>query len=856
MSDIEQIGQQADVRIGAAALERMRREIIEAGGREVFFAGALNGDGVVERARVCSRGTEDAVPAIFEALEVGAVVVHNHPGGDIGPSEADLELASIFGHHGHGVYIVDNDVARVYVVVEPFLEKNKHKLSPTDLAETLRPNSPMARFLPEFEVRPQQAQMMAAVAEAFNHDGIAVIEAPTGIGKTVAYLVPAIAWAVRNRERVIVSTKTINLQEQIIAKDIPLLEKCLDEKFSAVLVKGRANYLCFRKLQRALSEATLFDDENVEEALRTISEWANKTSDGSRSDLPFVPPRELWERLCSEADLCAGVQCSYAKKCFLNKARRQIAKADIVVANHHILFSDMAIKKEIGSFTSLAVLPAYKRVIFDEAHNIEDSATEYFGSRVTRGGALALLGRFVNAERGKERGLLPFITRKLVQKALAASLAEIEQIQDLIHNSLMPAIAAARESLIAVFSAIRSLASEKCGEIGRDVKWRLTEQILQDPELREIHKVYALPAVEDVMACAKQCNALHKRLKAIKPNPGESELPFLTELAQLRGYEGRLRALANGLAEGTSADLKPNTVRWIEIDAHRSTICRIATCPLEVGKPLAEWVYPNLKTIVMTSATLAVQRSFEYLFSRIGLDRLADREVAAVALDTPFDFTQQALLCIPTDIPSPEHKAFLDASVEHIREALDITRGHAFVLFTSFYALDYAFRRLETHLKQHGIASMKQGSAPRTHLLERFRSDPSSVLFATDSFWEGVDVAGEALQCVILPKLPFRVPTEPVLQARAEAIDAAGGNSFMAYTVPQAVIKFRQGIGRLIRRKSDRGAVVVLDRRVVMRYYGRAFLESLPELHTVKGPGQRVYDALRGFFAGDGEGEP
>ncbi|MBI5095051.1 MAG: DEAD/DEAH box helicase [Candidatus Hydrogenedentes bacterium] len=826
----------------------MVREIAESGGREVFFAGTLNGDGVVESVRVCARGHESAVPAFFEAVGTREVVIHNHPSGLIAPSEADLELAAIFGRHGNGVFIVDNEVARVYVVVEPFFQRQLSQLSPDELTRSLKPNGKLARALPHFEVRPQQSEMMASVARAFNTDGISVIEAPTGVGKTLAYLLPAVQWAIRNRERVVISTKTINLQEQIVLKDIPVLARCIEDRFTCVLVKGRSNYLCQRKLRQALTELTLFEDQENGPMLKAIAEWAKTTEDGSLSDLPFVPARDVWERLCSEADTCHVSQCPTPSKCFIGRARREMAKADLLVVNHSMLFADMAVKKELGAFTAMGVLPSYQRLVFDEAHHIEDSATEYFGAETTRNGALAALGFLLRVEGVHERGLLPFVRAKLSKLGRRVSAETYETILNVLDNQLCPSIAAAREAVISAFSTLRSLTAERCGQIGRDIKWRLTPEVLRDPQLREAHSVYVLPAMDEILTCVKECNRLLAPLKSIEAAPDETEAPFLTEMTQLNAYRDRLIRVASVLAEVTSEDCPANTVRWIEIDARNETIVRLARCPLEVAESLSEWVYRNLKSVVMTSATLSVQRRFDYLFSRIGLDRVGERNVEALALDSPFDFESQALLCLPNDIAAPDHPSFMEEAVDHIREALSITRGHAFVLFTSFYALDFTFKRLEGDLRRAGIAALKQGSATRTQLLDRFRKDTSSVLFATDSFWEGVDVAGDALQCVILHKLPFRVPTEPILEARAEAIDSSGGNSFMAYTVPQAVIKFRQGFGRLIRRATDRGAILVLDRRIITKYYGKVFLDSLPGVRVVKGPRAGVYMALRNFF--------
>ena len=841
------VGEKASLRFAEEAADRMRREIADAGGREVFFAGSLNAQGLVERVRVCARGTDDAVLAFLDMLASREVVIHNHPSGEIAPSNADMNVAASCGKNGHGVYIVDNAVCAVYVVVEPFLDKDLHLLDPAAIADYFKPDSRMARVLPQYEVRPQQAQMIEVVARAFNHNGIAVLEAPTGVGKTFAYLVPAVLWAMRNRERVVISTRTINLQEQIMFKDIPLLRKCLDVEFNAVLVKGRGNYVCRRKLARALSEATLFDDESVQATMTSLAEWATKTGDGSLSDLPFVPGRELWERVCSEADTCPGLRCPASKTCFVTKARRETAKADLIIANHHILFSDVSVKREAGDFAALAVLPAYLRVILDEAHSIEDSATEYFGVEASRTGALTLLGRFMRRERTHEHGLIPYLRAK-VSKQLRGS--EGDEILNRIDNELMPSLVAARECLIAAFDAVREMTAEKCGQIGRDIKWRLIPEVLADPILREVHTTFMLPAVEEVLQLFRFCDALYGQLKRVPTPPDTGEPLFVMEMQELFAYKMRLEHLAKVLNEGLSQEIIPDSVRWIEIDGHHKHIVRILRCPLDVGKAMNEAVYGHLKTVVMTSATLSVKRGFDFFFKRTGVNLVPSDRVETGILDSPFDFSKQAKVLIPHDMPSPEEKRYLPQSVEALKTILQTTHGHALILFTSYFTLDYTFKNLQEEMGRSGITLLKQGAATRTQLLERFRKDVSSVLLATDSFWEGIDVAGDALQCVVVSKLPFRVPTEPIQEARAEDIDGRGGNSFMEYTVPQAVIKFRQGFGRLIRRKTDRGTIVVLDRRISTKYYGKTFLESLPGVPVVVGTLGEVYQELTDFYQG------
>ena len=842
------LGEVAERRLTESAAEAIRGAIAETGGREVFFAGSLDSEGRVESVRVCARGTEGAVPAIFEGIRTREVVIHNHPSGHIAPSEADLQLAVHFSNNGHGVYIVDNDAARVFVVVEPFDESSVQRLNPSELGAALEPGGVLSKALSDFEVRPQQRAMMESVARAFNHDGIAVVEAPTGVGKTIAYLLPAVAWARQNRERVVVSTRTINLQEQVVHKDIPVLNRCFEKPVQAALVKGRGNYLCQRKLQRAIGEATLFDDDEDAKSLKSIAEWADTTTDGSLSDLAFVPKRDLWNRVCSESDICSAGNCPNADRCFVGRARREIAKADVLVVNHHMLFSDLSIKEELGNFSAPAVLPAFQRVVFDEAHSIEESATEHFGMSAARIGLMALLGRFLRSERGHERGLLPYLKVSLIREAKNFAGSDINAIIELIDTEVQPALVSARDGGLAAFESLRSWALQHTDDSGRESRLRLTQSLLEDKELRQLHGVYVQPACEELQRCAQLCGRLHGMVKDLGVPGDAPESPFLTELLQLESYRNRLLRMAAAMAEATSAKLAENTVRWIEVDRGNPGIVRVARCPLEVGKPLAEWVYGNLKTVVMTSATLTVDQKFDYFGSRVGTGRVAESRVETQQLDTPFSYEEQAMLGVVNDLPSPEEKDFLEPCAEAIGEAIEIAGGSAFVLFTSYYALDFTHRRLAPALTRAGITPLKQGEVSRSHLLDRFRSDVTSVLFATDSFWEGVDVAGDSLRCVIVPRLPFRVPTEPIQQARAEAISAAGGNAFTDYTVPQAVIKFRQGFGRLIRRRSDHGAILVLDKRLVTKPYGRIFLHSLPGVRIVRGPKKAVFGAMRNFY--------
>jgi ATP-dependent DNA helicase DinG len=826
----------------------MRSEIHHSNGNEVFFSGNVNSSGVIEKIRVCARGHQNAVTAVFEQLQLREVVIHNHPSGNLTPSEADLELSVVFSRNGHGVYIVDNDVANVYVVIEPFFPSEAQRLDSAALKDIFESSKGMTKVIDDYEYRPQQLEMMESIADAFNNESISVIEAPTGVGKTLAYLVPAVHWAVENKSRVVISTRTINLQEQILFKDIPLLQKVIGADFSVALVKGRNNYLCRKRLDKELSEVTLFDENNEKDVLKSIWEWSEKTTDGSLAELPFSPPPELWERICSDADSCTASICYGTKNCFLTKARREVAKADIIIVNHHLLFSDLSIKKELGNFNALGVLPSFDRLIMDEAHHIEDAATEYFGAMASQFGVNQTLGRFLRKERGKERGLIPYITQILLKDFPMIAKIEQDEVLDLLHEIKETHIPSFKESMILAFQMVRSLAAEQTNQIGKNIKWRLTDEIMDSVEIQDLQKEQFLPNATECQNLAAKLLALHRKLIQLPVSPDLEEHPLAMELAQIKSGQDRLTRIALFLSEFLQKTEELTYVKWVEIDSEKSHIVRLKQSPLDIGKSLSEWVYPNINTGVAVSATLAVDHRFDFFFKQVGLSNYKEKTVEALQLDSPFDFSTQSLLCLPTDLPEPNDPNYIDSIAQHILEILLITQGKAFILFTSFYVLNQVHSKIQNELSQSGITSLKQGELPRHQLLERFRHDVHSVLFGTESFWEGVDIAGESLECVIIPKLPFRVPTEPILEARVEKIEADGGNSFMEYALPLAAIKLRQGTGRLIRKKTDKGVVIILDTRIHSKFYGKTFIHTLPPMKRVKGTAHAILMTLEKFF--------
>lgn len=840
--------------IAPAAQAAMREVIDEYGGAEVFFVGRVGPEGIVEETEPCAFGNQEAVPVIEQSARPGSVVIHNHPGGDLEPSQADIEVAARFGNNGVGSYIVDNTVKVLRVVVPAMAPKERQELPVSELENLLAPGGLLSRSMPRFEHRPQQREMLRTVAEAFNGDGIAVIEAGTGVGKSLAYLLPAIYWATRNGEKVVVSTNTINLQEQLITKDLPFLRRHLKLKFKAELMKGRQNYLCKRKTEYLGTTPDFFGDENLLSQLREILEWSKKTTDGSLSDIGFIPDYDVWEQVNCDPDNCTRVKCAHYAACFFFQARRRAAAADLIVANHHLVMADLAVRRETDNYTSTAVLPAYRRIIFDEAHNVEDVATHYFGICITRRVLARLLFRLVHRHRSHV-GLLPFLRDRLVLLPYQTPTVETGDVVRLIEEKLIPLRRELAESIAQLMDRCAQGVAEFTGEraqADRETQVRVTERV----EGSDFWRKTLREALRETTGQMQQLAAGLKEARAAL-----IEFPD-KEREEYDNPAGELQSLANRLAARVDEfrnfyTIGENRCRWIEARKSRGEsadpIVRLYSLPLEVREDLNQALLARTGTVVFTSATLAVDKRFDFFLGQVGLDEehgnpATLERLKTLYLSTPFDYERQAFVGVPEDLPDPREAEFTGAATGFLLPALQISRGSAFVLFTSYRQLDLFYDALAPMLQPLGYTCLKQGTENRQVLLQRFRNDRTSILFATASFWEGVDVPGDALRLLALVKLPFRVPSDPLVQARVERLDAMGVDSFSTYSVPQAVIKFKQGFGRLIRTREDTGAVLILDRRVVTKRYGRVFLNSLPSETVHTKPALELLEELRGFF--------
>lgn len=835
--------------LGAAAAELVRREIRRARGNEVCFLLRPGEGGELVEPRVVARGHAAAVLAAVRDAEPGGVLLHNHPSGTLDPSDADLGVASQLWEQGLGFAITDNDASELYVVVEPPADTRAEPIPLEQLDADLLPGGPVARAHPAYEDRPQQREMARLIASLYNEGGVGLAEAGTGTGKSVAYLLPAIRWALQNRERTVVSTNTINLQEQLIEKDLPFLRRALGQPFRFALVKGRQNYISIRRAKlAALGAVSLFDDARQAE-LGALLEWVETTQDGSLSDLPFRPSPEVWDEVASESDVCLRMKCPHFESCFYQRSRREAASADILVANHHLLFSDLAVRRAQGNYTAPAVLPQYRRLILDEAHNLEDAATQHLGATVSRRGLFRVLRRLEH----RGRGVLPTVVR-----AVEAARPDLlgRSALDLVRDRLLPAVDGAREHGGAVFNLLEGVlrgAGEQMLRLDDD----FAADAVWEAGLAESLEA-ALVFLDDVL---KGIESFRERLAADEVLREALE----PQLLELKGAANRIDAAAAALrlALRPGEDVVP-MVRWMELrGAPADTPGRsggeaepqarnliLAAAPLELAGLLRESLLERVPTVVLTSATLATRQDFQFLRGRLGVG--GGLKVREAVLPSPFDYATQTLLAVPTDLPVPGgigERRVGEATVRATEALAQVTDGGLFVLFTSYRALREAAEGLRRRRADREWTLLVQGEAPRAQLVQRFIESGRAILLGTASFWEGVDVPGRPLRGLVIPKLPFKVPTEPITAARVEAIEAAGGNAFASYMLPHAALRLKQGFGRLIRTRADRGVVLLLDGRVVQKRYGRYLLESLPAAPLLAAPWREAYAEIRRFYA-------
>lgn len=827
---------ETDARLSREAAGAIRAAIRLAGGREVCFACTVDADGIVTTARVVARGDAVSVLALPGFAARGEMLVHNHPSGILEASDPDLQVAARIHDDGIGFAIVDNQATRLYVVVEVPAATEHRPLDFRAINDDLGPDGGIARVHTRYEDRPSQRAMAVEIARLYNRGGIGLLEAGTGVGKSLGYLVPALRWAAANNERTIVSTNTINLQEQLVRKDLPFLARALgDQQVRFALLKGWRNYLCLNRLAQARAAGNALFEDGLQQELDAINAWAERTSDGSLSDLTTTPRAEVWDEVAAEPDLCQRMRCSFFEQCFLFKARKAAAQADVIVVNHHLLLSDLAVRRVSGNWGEAAVLPAYKRLVVDEGHHLEDAAATHLGTSVSRRSLQRLFNRL--DRRGK--GLLSALIMRLSTSNDLLSTASL----DLVGARLSPAVHALREKATLLFDLLDTFLRES-GE----AVLRLTDSFASHPVWNAGLRVALEDTLAEIQLLADGLELVRERLESGKGGE-DAVLPLLNEM---RSVARRLQSAGDGLKRALDPGPGPEIVRWIEVKG-RDRAVTVATVPLDLAPILREDLFRRASTTVITSATLATEGRFDFLSNRLGLDE-PDVEPRTGIYPSPFKYREQALLAIPADAPAPNvnPSGHFEAAARLTLDLAEAANGGMFVLFTSHRDV----RAMAAELRARGVDRrwplLVHGEETRDQLLGRFRESGGAVLIGTASFWEGVDVPGDALRALLIAKLPFRVPSEPITAAHCEAIEARGGDSFREYMLPHAALRLKQGFGRLVRTAADRGVVVIADPRVVTKNYGRGLLDGLPPARRIVGKWSALRADVRDFYRPSG----
>jgi ATP-dependent DNA helicase DinG len=612
------------------------------------------------------------------------------------------------------------------------------------------PGGRLEKRHPGYEFRPSQLAMAKLAEEAFEKHQHVIVEAGTGTGKTLAYLIPAI----RSGRRVVISTATKSLQEQLFQKDVPFLQKHFAPNLNAALMKGRANFLCRQKVHQMEGQPVLKGIDEID-WFTQIRDWEKVTATGDRSELTFLPDdAELWNRIDARSDLCTGQKCAEFQRCFITAMHQRAQEADLIIVNHHLFFADLAIRQDdFGS-----ILPEYSAVVFDEAHEIEDVASDYFGRQLS-----------------------------------SYRFEELSRDTDAMLRVLRIESAALRRNVVRVRERARAFFERFPEREGR---------FPFGPAERKSFLEQNRENFDELSAAVKR---VETELSALSPKPDE--------VIVLARRAAEVRRELSFLLESE----EKSYVYWYE---RRGRGVFLAATPIDVSEILREKLFEQFDTVILTSATLAVEGRFDYLKQRLGVLPSAES-----VLPPEFDYASQALLYIPGDMPDVRNPSFAACAAREIERLLEISQGRAFCLFTSYAQMKDVFERVSSRVP---YPLLLQGKAPRSMLLDRFRTTPSAVLFATSSFWQGVDVPGDQLSCVIIDKLPFAVPSDPIVAARVRALMDDGRNAFAEYQVPEAVLALKQGFGRLIRSRSDRGILAILDNRIRRMQYGKIFIESLP----------------------------
>lgn len=712
------------------------------------------------------------------------------------------------------------------------------------LKRFLEPAGPFAQKIPGYMFRPGQVDMMETVAEGFQENRHMIIEAGTGTGKSLAYLLPAISWATANGKKVVVATHTINLQEQLWNKDLPLIRDITGLSFSAALVKGRNNYLCLRRWESILKDAAALEDREILFYMKVLV-WLTQTTSGDRSELNIQPSQHpFWKGISSEQDTCLGPVCPwFNKQCFVSKARRAAELADILVVNHSLLLTDVKLQNRL--------LPAFEYLIIDEAHHLEDSATEQLGWVISMN---SLRQNLFSLTRGFKTGHSPGLFNQLKHAVRNNSDifagTETEKL-DLLVNEAFERVHKIQESVSELADLAKTWASGENGEADPDSCLAV--------RVKDIHRssgawVHFMSAKDNFTGRAASLKQNVRKICALIEDGGCKRPKLFSSLQKDLEYHlnylEEVNTNINNFFDGPC-----DHVFWIEADSGPVADVKLRSAPVSVGKLLNEYLFQTKRSTLLTSATISVDSDFAHFIRRVGLDGFPQEKLVQRQIPSPFDYDRQALLCIIRDIPDPaavEDSEFIEYITPIIGDLCRIFAGRTLVLFTSHRMLKEVYLKVRPDLETSGITLLGHKiDGGRSRLIEEFRKNNKTVLFGASSFWEGVDLAGDLLKCVVLVRLPFAPPTSPIVEARVEELQKVSRDAFYSYIVPEAVIRLKQGFGRLIRTEGDEGIIVVLDRRIVDKRYGRKFLNSLPIKTHFRGDTATVLQKIADWTQGE-----
>ncbi len=800
--------------------------IEDAGGVEVFFIGKVDDNGCVVSVLEHARGTETEVLALFDRGKPGDVVIHNHPSGHLQPSNADFNIAGRVGAAGMGFYIVDNQAANVNPVVRPWRGQDLIHLDPEFASRLLDDGGKLSDVVDGYRHRKSQVRMSEAVCRSLNQGGLRVVEAGTGIGKSFAYLGPAARFAIDNGTPVVVSTGTIALQEQLFDKDIPAIAKATDGALRAIKLKGRGNYVSIRRARAYLDQGLVGEGREVQ---NTVEQWLDRTPDGDRSTLPENVPGDTWEEIQSESDNCLRARCPSFQQCFYFKSRRTAATAHLVVVNHALLSADLRVRREAGiGMSETILLPPYDHVIVDEAHSLEGYARNQFGARTSETGIQRALGQLYS--RRRNRGSLVRLKSKLIDQAAVLP----RHIQDEVFGRLdkmTPDVEQLRNAVAEWFASC----NEWLGSRERSLPERMPGNGDGFAEIRD-SGVRLAEFMED----------FSRRLLTVISSAFVEELPPVVYAiwSEVQSRAERLERHA-AVIRAVLTNKSDREVAWLDRQGRaRRIVLEIA--PVDVGELLRQSAWTRLRGVVLTSATLTTgPDDFRFLARNTGLDgQIAEQ----LQLGSPFDYQRNVRLNVITDRKGPARGDWNDDDIDLVADLIRSSSGRALVLCTSFSVTN----RLSDGLGRRSdfdFRVFRQGQLPPVQLARRFREDTESVLVGTASFWEGFDAAGDALRHVIITRLPFSVPTHPLEVARHDWVKSNGGNPFKDVSLPDAITRFRQGFGRLIRTETDWGAVSILDDRIRSKGYGKKFLDALPPTDILDAPAATAVAETARWFA-------